>query len=391
MKVMIVCVKLCGGGAERVAAVLASGLAERGHDVTITYIKRGNEYEVSPKVRHYILNSFLPDTNNGPFVTKVWHKILKRVAWFKIIKNALKDNEPDVVVSIMRYFSIPLLWYCHGRVPLIFSEHTNFNDKVKSNLHQSWQRPIAKIKSWIYRFDRNHLIKYADAVTLLTNYDNVFVGERLKNKVVLPNPLTFPPICNEEYESLFPKRKNILSCGRVTDWRIKGFDNLIRSFSLIAGSYPDWDLDIAGASDNVSLNYLKELTKELGVEDRIHFLGYRKDIVDLMKSHSIYVLSSRHEGLPMSLTEAMANGMACVAFDCISGPNEIILDSIDGVLAENQDNEKLAGKISLLIENEGLRYEIGHNAIVNIKRFSVDRIVRMWEELFNKTSKKYQK
>jgi len=375
MKILIVCAKLSGGGAERVAAVLAGGLADKGHEVTITYIKRGNEYDLNPQVKRYELNSFLPDTNKGSFFCRVWNKVLKRRAWFRIVKSALKDEKPDVVISIMRYFSIPLLWYCHGKVPLIFSEHTNFNDRIKSNARGS-------IRYWIYHLDRDYLIKYADAVTLLTNYDNVFVGDKLKNKVVLPNPLTFEPIDNEEYESLFYKRKNILTCGRVSDWRIKGFDNLIRSFSIIANKYPDWDLDIAGAGEEDDFNYIKLLARQLGIEERVHLLGFRKDVKELMKSHSIYVLSSRHEGLPMSLTEAMANGMACVAFDCISGPNEIIVDSIDGVLVKNQNTDKLAEGISMLIENKELRYQLGHNAIVNIQRFGIKRIIDKWETLF---------
>lgn len=387
MKIVIVCAKLSGGGAERVGAVLASGLAERGHEVTITYIKRGNEYELSPKVKRYELNRFLPDTVNGSLLTRTWYKLQKRVAWFKIIKNVLQDERPDVVVSIMRYFSVPLLLYCYGKVPLVFSEHTNFNDKIKSNYRWNWKNPAMSIRPRIYRFDRNHLIKYADAVTLLTNYDKVYVGDKLKNKIVLPNPLTFEPIGKEEYEELFSNRKNILSCGRVSDWKIKGFDNLIKAFSLIADKYPEWDLDIAGAGEKEDFDFMNSIVKEYGVEGRVHFLGFRKDIKELMKNHSIYVLSSRHEGLPMSLTEAMANGMASVAFDCISGPNEIIVDSIDGLLVENQNNEQLANGLSTLIESQDLRYQLGRNAIVNIKRFSIDRIVNKWEELFDKVIK----
>jgi glycosyltransferase involved in cell wall biosynthesis len=93
-------------------------------------------------------------------------------------------------------------------------------------------------------------------------------------------------------------------------------------------------------------------------------------------------LSSRYEGFPMALLEAMAHGLAVVSFDCDSGPREIIRHEVDGLLVEPVGGRQhLALAIERLIQDEALRCRLGHGAVKVVERFSQERFVRRWEEV----------
>ena len=100
-----------------------------------------------------------------------------------------------------------------------------------------------------------------------------------------------------------------------------------------------------------------------------------------MKEHAIFVLSSQFEGLPMALMEAMSQGCACISYDCVCGPKEIICHNVDGLLIEDQNKEKLKEGIEYLISHPEERSRLAQNAIQNIQRYSVDKIVDQWEML----------
>lgn len=106
------------------------------------------------------------------------------------------------------------------------------------------------------------------------------------------------------------------------------------------------------------------------------------NIKDKYLESSIMLLTSRSEGFGMVLIEAMECGLPCVSFDCPSGPADIIKNDEDGFLINLEDVNAMTDKISLLIENKELRKTMGEHAKKNVKRFSPDNIVRLWDELF---------
>ena len=97
---------------------------------------------------------------------------------------------------------------------------------------------------------------------------------------------------------------------------------------------------------------------------------------------SIFVLSSRYEGLPLVLGEAMANGIAPVAFACPCGPRDMITNGKNGLLVENGNIEQLAKQICYLIENENIRIEMGRQAKIRAKDFTMEAISQQWKSLF---------
>lgn len=373
MKCLFVIGSLQGGGAERFLSVLCNELSELGHEVILIYNKKHKEYYVSPKVREIDSYSFEANTYEGTILKRYYNKVLNRYRDYRFFKQFIKEEKPDVVISFLMNWAITLYAICKGKVPLVFSH--------RSTIKRRMTNIVAKfVKQYIY--------PRADMVTLMSYYDQAYLRDELPNTIVLQNPVSYQPISKEEYMDIFPKRRNILACGRLLE--VKGFDLLIKAFSIIAGKYPNWNLNILG-KDGQNSNYscyLRSLIKELNLEKRVHFLGFRKDVNEIMKSHSIFCLSSRFEGFPNALAEAMAMGMATVSFDVTTGPRDIIIDGLDGLIVKNQDVDALAEGIEMLILDEDLRKSFGLHAIENIKRFNLKRMIAKWEKMLLDVSRK---
>jgi glycosyltransferase involved in cell wall biosynthesis len=116
--------------------------------------------------------------------------------------------------------------------------------------------------------------------------------------------------------------------------------------------------------------------------------GPVSDICEKYQESSIFVLSSRFEGLPLVLMEAMSIGLPSVSFTCPCGPRDIVQDGEDGILCENGNIKSLAAGICRLIEDEPLRKEMGRKAAQSIQRFTIDRIMQQWDQLFQEIVRK---
>ena len=161
----------------------------------------------------------------------------------------------------------------------------------------------------------------------------------------------------------------------------KGFDNLLDIVHEVFKTHEDWSLQIVGSGE-AGLSFLLEKTKSLGLENKIEFTGFRKDVKELMAKSDIYILTSRNEGLPMVLIEAMSQGMACIAYDCVSGPAEIINHGENGILVTDQNKEEMILRLEELIDNEKLRKTLMTNATKSLDKFSLDNVGKKWQKLF---------
>ena len=127
---------------------------------------------------------------------------------------------------------------------------------------------------------------------------------------------------------------------------------------------------------------LENMARSEGVGDDVAFLGFVPHPSAYMKRCSVFVLSSRFEGLPTVLVEAMASGAPVVSTDCPSGPNEIISSGENGVLVPVGDSQALADGILSLLDDERLRDRIRENGFERAQTFSVENAVNRYEELF---------
>ena len=181
--------------------------------------------------------------------------------------------------------------------------------------------------------------------------------------------------------------KSVLAVGRLDGWKVKGFDNLIKVWAEISKLNLGWYLDIAGGGSEDSYAYLQSLVRQYQTEQTVRFLGYRADVDRLMQEHAVFVLSSRNEGFPMGLLEAMSQGCACVCFDCISGPNEMITPDVSGILVENQNLDQLKNALLKVMTDDVLREKLSSNGVEEAERFTEQKIMDRWECLFKEVLK----
>jgi glycosyltransferase involved in cell wall biosynthesis len=142
----------------------------------------------------------------------------------------------------------------------------------------------------------------------------------------------------------------------------KGFDLLLEAFSRIKDQYPDWSLTILG--DGPLREQIESLRDELGLKGRVHLPGAVKNPHQVLKQAELFVLSSRREGFSLALLDAMSYGLPVVAFDCRSGPREIIRDGVDGVLVPPEDVGAMAEALGRLMSDESERNRLAFNGLV---------------------------
>lgn len=171
--------------------------------------------------------------------------------------------------------------------------------------------------------------------------------------------------------------KTVLAAGRFVYQ--KGYDLLIAAWAPIAQAHPDWRLKICGHGEKKQ--DLVQAIADHGVGDVVELAPPAEDLPGEMERSSIYVLSSRFEGFPLVLLEAMGKGMAVVAFDCPTGPRDIVDDHRNGILVPAQDVEGLTRGIMEMIEDAELRRRCGEAATETAREYTIDAVGPRWERL----------
>jgi glycosyltransferase involved in cell wall biosynthesis len=171
--------------------------------------------------------------------------------------------------------------------------------------------------------------------------------------------------------------KVVVAAGRLTPQ--KGFDRLLRAWAEVAPAHPDWELRIFG--DGSSAKKLRKQIAELGIGDSAKLMGFTPRLHEEFASASLYVMSSRREGFPMVLLEAMAVGLPVVSFDCPTGPRDIVREGVDGHVVRNGDRHALAEAMKGLMADADRRRAFGAAAIEGARRYELGNIVERWEDL----------
>ena len=135
------------------------------------------------------------------------------------------------------------------------------------------------------------------------------------------------------------------------------------------------------------LDNLKKLAKELGVENQIHFLGFRTDIKELSKVADIFLFTTLQEGMPRSMMEAMASGLPCIASK-IRGNVDLLEEGIGGYLVPAKDENAVADRLERLVENLDLREEMRKANLERIKGFDVRVVKKGMEEIYKEVLNK---
>lgn len=213
-----------------------------------------------------------------------------------------------------------------------------------------------------------------DRLLLLTQEDaDLWSRQGLNQVSFMPNPIPIVPRVSPLTEPV------VVTVGRLTDQ--KGLDMLLRTWAKVAPESPGWRLRIYGVGEQETA--LHELCTQRGLDGSVEWMGATDDVPGALGASSVFVLSSRGEGFPLVLLEAMACGVPCAAFDCAPGVREIIKDGEDGLLAPLGNTGALARRLRQLMANPELRTTMGRLAQVNVRRFAPDEVVDRWERLFS--------
>ena len=361
------------GGMERVLTTKANYLADQlGYDVSIIITDdKGTKpyFPLSEKIQVIQLDVNIDSLWQYP----VWKRLFlyrKKMGIYKQrLKKCLTQLRPDITISLLR-------------------REINFLDDIKDGSAKVGEIHFGRYKyreanftflptfvnqwitnRWMAQLDQK--VKQLDQFVVLTHEDATY-WKGLNNLTVIPNPITI-----EQGKVSDCMSKQVIAVGRYTHQ--KGFDLLIHAWKIVYKKHPDWTLNIYGGGD---YSLYQELATKLSLKNVVLCHGQVNDIREEYLKCSIFVLSSRFEGFGLVLAEAMSAGLASVSFTCPCGPRDIIHDGEDGILCENGNIKSLAAGICRLIEDEKLRIEMGRNAVQNIQRFTIDRIMQQWDQLF---------
>ena len=351
MRILFFINHLADGGAERVATTLLNHLCEKHEIELVLFSEKQASFNINPQIP---TQKIIVSGNN---------KIIKVIRRTSRIRKLIKETNPDLIITFMVDLSMQvLLANCLTSNKIIVSEHITI---------QTTRQPHRLIT-------RHILYRLASKIVFISKSDYNY-AKWIKRKTYIYNPLCYP-ITQTSY-----KEKSIVAIGPQKRWRSKGFDMLISAWSKIAPSHSDWKLQFIGETND---NYIRDLVKSYSLEKRVEFLGWTDEIDKVLQTKSIYVLSSRREGFPCSLIEAMSQSCACLAFDCQTGPNEIITDGKNGLLALNGNIDNLANKLEMLINDEQLRHRLADSAIEEVKRFDKNVFFAQWDKLIEGITEK---
>ena len=343
-KICLVMPSLIVGGMERVMSELANYLVANDASVWLILMFRDEMfYKLDPRIQ-VIEPSFRKKSN-----------LSYAFFLFPFVRRKIKSIHPDVVLSFgERYNSYVLLASLGLPYPVYISDRSSPN------------KSLSRFNLWMSK----QLYKRAAGIVAQTSKAAELLSRRLNgaqaNIRVIPNPL------REIVRADYPKKNQIVALGRMV--REKRYDRLLEIMSLMKDQ--SWKLLIVG--DGSLRPQVESLIIEYGLQDRVVLAGQQKEVDQYLEESKIYVLSSDIEGYPNALCEAMAHGLACVSFDCVAGPSDIIKNRKNGILIEDGHTELFARELDLLIENEDTRRELGEEAKKIQDTLRSDRIFELY-------------
>lgn len=362
------------GGMERVLANKANWLVRNGYEISILTTDqkdRSSFFGFDPRIRFYDLGINYEENNGRSFLNKLIHYPFKQWRHKKALKKLLPELKADVVVSMFCNDASILPKIKDGSRKVLEIHFSRFKRQ------QYGRKGIWKIADEIRSRNDLKVVSKFDRFVVLTEEDRGYWGD-LDNIQVIPNARTF---VLERPAELTEKR--VIAVGRYCYQ--KALDRLIDAWDIVCRSVDDWKLHLVGdGEDRVSL---QTQIDRLGLADKVVLGRAETDMKSVYANASILALSSRYEGLPMVLLEAQAAGLPIVSYECKCGPKDVITDGGDGYLVEEGNVAQLAEKLLKLINDEELRRRMGAEAYRNSERFSEERVMAQWVELFNEVIK----
>lgn len=367
------------GGTERVVSVKANYFADvLGYDVTVivTEGKNGNSFfPLSDKVEVINLGINFEELWNISFVKKVLLYLKKQRKYKKSLTNELLRIRPDITITTLRREINFINEIPDGSIK-IGEQHLSRTNYRKIDARFSKLYEISFFRWWKDRVVTS--LTKLDRLVVLTS-DAASEWPELTNITMIPDPLS---IKVNNCSLLGSKR--VITIGRYS--YEKGYDILLKIWSIVEKRCTDWQLDIFAMGDPTP--YVK-IMDELSIDKkRCHLNSSVVDVENEYINSSILVQPSRTEGFGMVLVEAMACGLPVISFDCENGPRSIISDGEDGFLIPPFEVDLFADRLVQLIIDGELRKKMGEKGQRKSQLYQIDSVGSQWKQLFDQLMEK---
>ncbi|GAB2489698.1 hypothetical protein GCM10027187_65870 [Streptosporangium sandarakinum] len=366
------------GGTIRTVVNQANAMAAAGHDVEIVSVVRRRATHQFPIDRRVEVTT-LVDQRGGVHADSVGRRIWRRVRGKVVPRGEFAAGyfTERVEKAVIDYVSAldggvlvttrPALNLISARrgpsgVVRVAQEHMNF-----ATYRESVRRQIARHYGGL------------DAVAVLTGTDRDTYRRLLPGTPVVRIPNAIHTLRRTPSAQENPI---VVAAGRLV--KQKGLDLLIPAFAQVVRRFPGWRLHIYGTGPKKT--ELSALIGELGLDGNVELMGRTPRLDEKLAQASVYALSSRFEGLPMVMIEAMSHALPVVAFDCPTGPRDVLTDGVDGLLVPPKDVDALAGTLIRVIGDRELRLRLGAEAARTARDYVPEVIMPMWEDLFTELS-----
>lgn len=347
-------------------SLMANYWSAKGKKITLITIdsETTDFYALSPEIKRVALGLMAASGHPREAVRNNLRRLRR-------LRQEIRVSRPDAVISFMDRVNVLTLLASYGLdVPVVVSERT---DATQHRIGRLW----AGLRRLLY--PRAHAVVVQS--DNMRRWAEAFV--RKEKVYVLPNPIASPVFTSREAPLLEPYPR-MVAMGRLGPE--KGFDLLIRAFARCAAEHREWVLVILGEGDE--RERLSGLAGDLGITDRVLLPGRVQEPAAILRFADLFVLSSRYEGFPNVLLEAMACGLPVVGFDCPSGPREIIRDGVDGVLVPPEDVAALAMAMDRLMSDEAERKRMASRAVEVTERFGMEKVMGIWEAVLSQALKR---
>ncbi len=358
MKIAFLFGSMSRGGAERVIASLANTYCAKGNEISIiTTANSESGYPLDARVQHIRLNLAGKSKNKIEGLTR-------NLRIMGALRKVIQKNKYDAVITFELRQAVLLQYaFPFGRkFKLIASERANPNT-----------RELGKVEKWQY----NKMLTFVDGFIFQTDRVSQCYPEKLRKKGIVIHNGVFPEILPEKVPEFNSRRqKDICAVGRLAEQ--KGYDVLLEAFYMFRQNHPEHHLHIYGKG--ALQKKLEMQIVELDLCDSVTLHGSVPDVMFQVADMGMFVLSSRFEGMPNALMEAMACGLPCISADCDFGPGELIRDHENGILVPVEDAERLASAMAEVADNSEMAEKLSQNAQAIRKTHNGEKIAAMYRQ-----------